>query len=148
MALVQSRPDTGRPRSIADCDRAHRLVHSYGSDTLAYFALRNDKRYFFASDGEAMIAYTQLGHYALASGDPIGRPESIDLVIREFLAMCRERRWRCAFLAARESELARYSTFGLRSFYLGEEAVIECDEFSLEGKRNKSMRQSVNRVAR
>jgi len=148
MALVQSRPDIGRPRSIADCDRAHRLVHSYGSDTLAYFALRDDKSYFFSSDDEAMIAYTRLGHYALASGDPIGRPESIDLVIDEFLEMCHRRRWRCAFLAVRESEEARYNTFGLRSFYLGEEAVIECDEFSLDGKRNKSMRQSVGRVAR
>ena len=27
-----------------------------------------------------MIAYTYIGRYALASGDPIGRPESLELV--------------------------------------------------------------------
>jgi lysyl-tRNA synthetase class 2 len=142
------RPILARPRSPEDWDRANRLVHLYGSDTLAYFALRHDKSYFFASDGEAMIAYTYLGRYALASGDPIGRPESIDLVIDEFRAMCRRYGWGTAFLAVRESEAARYTERGLHTFYLGEEAVIDCTEFKLEGKRNKSMRQSVQRVAR
>jgi hypothetical protein len=149
MALVlQSRPVTTGTRLLTAYERAHRLVHAYGSDTLAYFALRDDKRYFFSSDGEAMIAYARLGHYALVSGDPVGRPESIDLVISEFLRMCRRRGWRSAFLAVRESETVRYTTLGLRTFYLGEEAVIDCAAFTLDGKRNKSMRQSVQRVAR
>ena len=81
-----------------------RLVHTYGSDTLAYFALRDDKSFFFSSDGEAMIAYTYIGGYALASGDPIGRPESLDVVLDEFLAMCRQRGWE-ALLAVREASI-------------------------------------------
>jgi hypothetical protein len=146
--VLPFRPAVAPPRTIGDYERAHRLVHTYGSDTLAYFALRNDKRYFFSSDGEAMIAYAYLGRYALASGDPIGRPESIDLVIREFRTMCRRQGWGCAFLAVRQSDSIRYAMLGLRSFYLGEEAVIDCAAFTLEGKKNKSMRQSVQRVAR
>ena len=35
-------------------------MHAYGWDTLAYFALRDDKSFFFSSDGEAMIAYTYM----------------------------------------------------------------------------------------
>ncbi len=142
------RPIVARPRTHRDWDHANRLVHAYGSDTLAFFALRDDKSYFFSSDGEAMIAYTYLGRYALASGDPIGRPESIDRVIDEFLVMCRNHGWGYAFLAVREGETERYLRRGLRSFYLGDEAVIDCTEFKLEGKKNKSMRQSVQRVAR
>jgi hypothetical protein len=148
MVLVLTRPDSGLAQPITDYERARQLVHAYGSDTLAYFALRNDKRYFFSSDGDAMIAYALIGNYALASGDPIGHPESIGPVVDEFVAMCRDRRWRCAFLAVRESDKFRYTDLGLRSFYLGEEAVIECEDFSLAGKRNKSMRQSVHRVER
>ena len=41
---------------------------TYGWDTLAYFALRDDKSFFFSSDGEAMIAYTYLGGHGLAAG--------------------------------------------------------------------------------
>ena len=35
----------------ADRERASELVHAYGFDTLAYFALRDDKSYFFSRDG-------------------------------------------------------------------------------------------------
>ena len=127
---------------------ASRLVRMYGSDTLAYFALRDDKTFFFASDGEAMIAYTYIGRYALASGDPIGRPESLDLVVDEFLAMCRQRAWGVAFLAALESRRDVYLERGLHTFYLGDEAVVACKDFSLKGKKWKSVRQSAQRVER
>ncbi len=77
------RPIVAHPQQDEDAwEHASRLVHTYGSDTLAYFALRDDKSFFFSSDGEAMIAYTYIGRYALASGDPIGRPESLELVRR------------------------------------------------------------------
>ena len=120
----------------------------YGSDTLAYFALRDDKSFFFCSDGEAFIAYTYLGGFALASGDPIGAPGSIDAVLDEFIDFCQERSWRVAFLAARESEVPRYAARGLRGFYLGDEAIIECDELQPRRAGMKSVRAAVRRVAR
>jgi lysylphosphatidylglycerol synthetase-like protein (DUF2156 family) len=127
---------------------ASRLVHDYGSDTLAYFALRDDKSFFFSSDGEAMIAYTYIGRYALASGDPIGRPESIVRVIDEFIAMCQERAWGVAFLAVLESTRDLYVERGLHTFYLGDEAIVDCRGFNLKGKKWKSIRQSSARVER
>jgi lysylphosphatidylglycerol synthetase-like protein (DUF2156 family) len=149
IALVLAmRPLIARPRNADDWRHAYRLVHTYGSDTLDYFALRHDKSYFFSSDGEAMIAYTYLGRHALASGDPIGHPGSIDLVIDEYVAMCRRHGWGYAFLCVREADVERYERLGLRTMYLGDEAVIDCRTFRLDGKRHKSMRQSVNRVAR
>ena len=143
------RPIVARPQQETGAwDHASRLVHTYGTDTLAYFALRDDKSFFFSSDGEAMIAYTYIGRYALASGDPIGRPQSLDLVIDEFLNMCHRRAWGVAFLAVLESERDRYVDRGLHTFYLGDEAVVDCRGFSLKGKKWKSIRQSAQRVER
>src|SRR3712207_6782313 len=82
-----------RPHTEEDWAHAERLVHTYGWDTLAYFALRDDKTFFFSRDGEAFVAYTYLGGYALVSGDPIGSRESVPRVLDEFLAMCDERAW-------------------------------------------------------
>ena len=45
-------------------------------------------------------------------------------------------------------ELPRYAARGLRGFYLGDEAIIECDEFTLEGAAMKSVRAAVRRVGR
>ena len=45
----------GLRRAPGDADRARDLVHRFGSDTLAYFVLREDKSYFFW--GDVVIAY-------------------------------------------------------------------------------------------
>jgi lysyl-tRNA synthetase len=148
-AFLLFRPIRARQHHTeSDWAHAERLVRSYGSDTLAFFALRQDKSFFFSSDGEAFIAYTYLGGFALASGDPIGPDGSIDLVLDEFLDFCAQRSWRVAFLAARTTEMPRYAARGLRSFYLGDEAIVQCDGFSLDGPGMKSVRAAVRRVDR
>ncbi|MEP6851247.1 MAG: lysine--tRNA ligase [bacterium] len=148
-AFLLFRPLRSRqPHSEHDWDHARRLIRQYGSDTLAYFALRDDKSFFFGADGEALIAYTYLGGFALVSGDPIGAPGSIDGALDEFLAFCRQRSWRVAFLAARSSEMPRYSARGLRSFYLGDEAIMDCTTFTLDGGPMKGVRAAVRRAAR
>ena len=149
LAYLIFRPLTQR-QTVAPEDRRHAedLVHAYGSDTLAYFALRDDKSLFFSSDEQAMIAYTYLQGYALASGDPIGAEGSIPLVVDEFAAFCRERGWRVAYLAVRESDLPLYEARGMKAIYLGDEAIVRCDRIDIHAPGMKKLRGAVSRVAR
>lgn len=128
--------------------QAQDLVARYGWDTLAPFALRGDKSWFFSSDGRAMIAYGYLGGFALGSGDPIGDDASIPLVVDEFIEHCRRHGWQPAFLAAREVDVPFYAERGFRDFYLGDEAVLDCRTFDLDAPGMGSVRQSVRRVER
>jgi lysylphosphatidylglycerol synthetase-like protein (DUF2156 family) len=147
-AVLLFRPLRARgPHTEADWQHALRLVHSYGWDTLAYFALRDDKSFFFGTDGEAMLAYTYVSGYALVAGDPIGAPQSVPVLLDEFLLMCAERAWNPAFLAIREADFPIYEARGFRAFYLGDEAILRCDRFDLE-RTPKSVRAGVRRVAR
>ncbi|MET0628554.1 MAG: lysine--tRNA ligase [Acidimicrobiia bacterium] len=149
LLVLLFRPLTARaPHREADWDEAERIVRTYGWDTLAAFALRDDKSFFFSSDGEAMIGYTYMASHGLAAGDPIGRPESIPLVVDEFLEFCRGRGWSPGFLAVRESDLALYSSRGLRHIYLGDEAIIHCRHFDLDTPATRDVRQAVRRVER
>ena len=136
------------PHTDDDWEHAGRLVRTYGWDTLAYFTLRDDKSFFFSSDGEAFLAYTYLGGYALVSGDPVGARGSVVTVLDEFLAMCDERAWTPALLAAREASMPLYSSRGFSAFYLGDEAVIDCRRFTLDGPRHKSVRAAARRIGR
>ena len=149
LAFLIFRPLAQR-QTVSEEDHQHAedLVHAYGSDTLAYFALRDDKSLFFSSDGEAMIAYTYLRGHALASGDPIGAEESIPLVVDEFTAFCRARGWRIAYLAVREADVPFYAARGMKAVYLGDEAIIRCDEIDIHGAGMKKLRGTVSRVAR
>lgn len=134
--------------SEGDREKASSLVHRYGSGTLDYFALRSDKSYFFSADGEAMLAYTYISGFALVSGDPIGKTGSTGRVIDQFINFCRERNWKIAFLAVREADMDLYSRRGFRSVYIGDEAIIPCDRFTLSGSTMKSVRSAVKRVER
>ena len=101
------------------------------------------------SDGEAMIAYTYMGGYALVAGDPIGDAESVVAVVDEFLAMCDERAWTPAFLAAREADMPRLllARASRRSTWATRRSSTATGSPST-GPRRKSVRAAVRRVGR
>src|SRR5436305_1372522 len=54
----------------ADHRRAARIVAAHGGDSIAPFALRADKAYFFSQGG--MVSYRTLRETAVVAGDPVG----------------------------------------------------------------------------
>ena len=49
-------------------------------------------------------------------------------------------------MGAGEEWLPTYQASGMRFVYIGDEAVVDPREFSLEGGKMKGLRQAVNRV--
>jgi lysyl-tRNA synthetase class 2 len=129
-------------------ERAQALVERFGVDTLAPFALRGDKSYFFSRDERAFLAYTVVAGVAVVSGDPVGPPDAVRALLTQFLAFARRRDWRVAVLGAGEQALDLYRSVGLRVLYHGEEAVVRTSEFSLDGRAIRKVRQSVTRLER
>lgn len=129
-------------------ERAHQLVESFGVDTLAPFALRADKSYFFGQDERAFLAYKVVAGVAVVSGDPVGPEDAVRRLVPSFLTFARERDWRVAVLGAGEHYLDLYRRLGLRVLYHGDEAVVEVAGFSLEGRAIRKVRQSVSRLER
>jgi lysyl-tRNA synthetase class 2 len=134
-------------REERDGALAKTLVHAWGADTLAPFALRADKSYFFSDDEAAFLAYRVVGGVAIVSGDPIGPPTHGRALIASFAEYARARDWRLAILGASEQWLPVYAAQGLRSLYHGDEAIVDVDSFSLEGRSVRKVRQSVNRLS-
>jgi lysyl-tRNA synthetase, class II len=125
---------------------ADALVRRWGADTLAPFALRADKSYFFSPDDAAFLAYRVVGGVAIVAGDPIG-PEAERLaLIRSFLDFAHERGWRVAVLGASQACLGLYRSVGLRALYHGDEAVVATAQFSLDGRAIRKVRQSTHRL--
>ena len=127
---------------------ARSLVAAYGSDTLAPFALRADKSYFFSENERAFVAFRVVRGVAIVSGDPIGPAEEVDELLERFVAFARTRDWRIAILGASARLLGVYARFGLHALYHGDEAVLDVESFSLEGRPIRKVRQSVHRLRR
>jgi lysyl-tRNA synthetase class 2 len=124
------------------------LVRSWGADTLAPFALRADKSYFFSESERAFVAYRVVGGIAVVSGDPVGPAEERAPLLGRFIEFAHERGWRLAVLGASEASLHLYRAHGLHALYHGDEAVLETASFSLEGRSIRKVRQSVHRLER
>jgi lysyl-tRNA synthetase class 2 len=127
---------------------ARALVDAYGRDSLSFFALRRDKSYFFSPTRGAFLAYRVVAGAALVSGDPVGNESEFDALLAEFRRVVRAHGWRFAVLGASETHLDRYRAIGLRPILLGEEAVLRPEEFSLEGRPIRKVRQSVSRLTK
>jgi lysyl-tRNA synthetase, class II len=141
-----------RPRDCAvgqlaaDRRDARRLVERHGSDSLAYFALRRDKSYFFNEQRTAFLAYRAVGGVALVSGDPVGDPAAAPALLADFARHCHAHAWRVAALGVARAHLADWHAIGLRTIYVGDEAVVHPGRFSLEGRPIRKVRQSVSRL--
>ncbi|MDQ1402561.1 MAG: lysyl-tRNA synthetase, class [Actinomycetota bacterium] len=126
--------------------RARNVVKRYGGDTLAYFALRDDKEHFFW--GESVVAYGVWGSICLVSPDPIGPVSERARVWQEFHRFADDHGWAIAVMGAGDDWLPVYKAAGMKDIYTGDEAVVDCKTFSCDGGRFKGLRQAVNRIAK
>jgi lysylphosphatidylglycerol synthetase-like protein (DUF2156 family) len=136
----------GLRRAPGDAERARDLVHRFGSDTLAYFVLREDKSYFFF--GDVVIAYRYLWNLALVSGDPVGDRSQVPAALEAFVRHARSLGWGVAVLAGTGDLADVYAELGLRGLYMGDEAIVDTRRFTLEGRKIRKVRQSCHRLER
>ena len=125
---------------------AAQLVRAHGKDTLSFFNLRADRHYFFAQDDRAFVGYAIENGVILLSGDPVGPEEAIVPLLARLRAFADTRGLKLGAVGASERMRLRYEELGLRTVYLGDEAVIELQNFSLEGRAIRKVRQSVSRL--
>lgn len=131
---------------ISDLERAREIVSSHGQGTLDYFALRDDKRWFF--HGESLVAYAVTAGVCLVSPDPIGPVDERRIIWTQFMAFTQAHGWTITILGADAKWLDLYRSFDLHPVCLGEEAVINASTFTLEGPTMRTLRQTCNRLRR
>lgn len=144
------RPAEPVARLSPEDERAMRvLLAVHGArDSLGYFALRRDKSVVWSPTGKAAIAYRVVSGTMLASGDPLGDPEAWPGAISAFLKMAADHAWTPAVMGCGELAGVAWGRAGLAALELGDEAVIEVSEFSLEGRAMRNVRQAANRCER
>ncbi|MFZ0668234.1 MAG: phosphatidylglycerol lysyltransferase domain-containing protein [Acidimicrobiales bacterium] len=139
---VVDRHTTGRSAEA----RARDIVRRHGAGTLDYFALRSDKKRFFHRD--SVVAYAIYGGVCLVSPDPIGPLTERAQTWAAFRRFADSRGWVLAIMGASEEWLPIYRATGMHEIYIGDEAVVDVQKFSLAGGHMKGLRQAANRIAK
>ncbi len=148
--LVALQPKAGpHPVTEPERSRVQELLGRWGGvDSLSYFALRDDRSVIFSPSGKAAITYRVVGTVSLAAGDPLGDPEAWPGAISVWLEEAREYGWVPAVLGASERGAEAFHRAGLDALEFGDEAILDADDFSLEGRSMRVVRQAVSRCVR
>src|ERR1700754_3226811 len=128
--------------------RAMPLIKSFDS-AQAHLALVGDKMLMFAPDDRAFIMYDIEGRSWVAMGDPVGESEDArrELVWR-FREECEHAGGWPLFYQVRPEDLDLYLEVGMSLLKIGEEARVRLETFNLDGKSKKTLRGTVNKLAR
>ncbi|MGV2829827.1 phosphatidylglycerol lysyltransferase domain-containing protein [Myxosarcina sp. GI1(2024)] len=129
----------------AERQQAQKLVEQYGGSSLARFCLLPDKSYYFSPTEQTVIAYVAKGKGAIALGDPIGATEDIKDAIIGFKEFCATNDWYPAFYQTLPDYLDLYKALGFKVLKIGEEAIVNLNTFSTQGKAGKNLRTALNK---
>jgi phosphatidylglycerol lysyltransferase len=127
--------------------RAQKIVERYGHSSLARFLLFDDKHYFFTPGG-SVIGYALVERTAVTLGDPVGPAEDLLPAIQAFSTLCLHNDWQAAFYQTLPETLEQYKSAGFDALCIGNEAIVNLETFTLEGKAGKHLRAPVNKLTK
>jgi lysyl-tRNA synthetase class 2 len=147
--VVIARPTPLPARSAEqDAALAALLARPGDADSLGWFATRDDRDLVLSPTGKAAVSYQVVGGVALAAGDPLGDPEAWPLAIEAFMTQAARSAWVPAVIGCGHRAGEAWQRAGLDALELGDEAIVDVDTFSLEGRSMRGVRQAAGRVAR
>lgn len=122
------------------------IISAFGKNSISYFALGEDKTYFFSSSKRTVISYVLEGDVAVVAGDPIGPEEELLPALEEFMVFCQQQDWTLVLWQVRDDLADIYRKVGLRLLKIGEDAVIDPRCFTLKGGAMANVRSSMKRA--
>jgi phosphatidylglycerol lysyltransferase len=136
-------PEWPREQSPPQRALAEKIIQRYARTPLDLFKVWPDKSYFFSLSGRSVIAYRVAYDTAIALGDPVGPEMEIGATVRKFLETCRDRRWAAAFYQTLPDFLPMYLRLGMKKLKIGDDAIVDLFEFSLQGKSKRELRAKI-----
>ena len=126
--------------------RAKAMLDKYGRTADDYFKSYFDKAFYFGHQVEGFIAYKLSSGFAIVLGEPVcaDNPEKMEILINEFEKFCLDNGIKSAYYKIDGKWLDLFYSIGKKSLPIGQEAVVEVEGFSLEGKEKKSLRNALN----
>jgi phosphatidylglycerol lysyltransferase len=127
--------------------RAASLISKYGKSSLDHFKTYSDKLIFCETGTEAFISYRIAGNYAVVLENPVGANETdLKKCISLFDTYCYDNGLKSIYFRVPEESLPLYLENRKKSMFIGQEAVVNLETFSLEGGNRKSLRNAINRI--
>lgn len=127
--------------------RAKMLVTNCGKSGLDYFKTYSDKLLFMPEGIRGFVAYRVAGNFAIALEDPVAdNAQDMQKCIRLFDKYCYDNGLKSVYYRVPGRSLQIYQGLSKKSLLIGQEGVVFLENFSLEGGKNKALRNAINKM--
>ncbi len=127
-----------------EVERARAIASTYGRCAQDFFKTRPDKSLYF--HGLSFLAYRVGANFAVVLGDPVGPESEMKAAILDFAAFCRDNGWGLGFHQVLPDSLDLYLGEGFKKLKVGDEAIVDLNRFTLEGKAGREFRYKINQL--
>ncbi|HHD2782165.1 TPA: phosphatidylglycerol lysyltransferase domain-containing protein [Clostridium perfringens] len=133
----------------ADLDKISKFYSEIDYGTIfSHLVYLKDKKVFWANEGKSLIMYSKYKDKIIVLGDPIATRENLYSSIEEFQEFTDLYGYDVVFYEIEERNFSTYHDAGYYFFKLGEEAVVNLEEFNLVGSKKSAFRNTLRRVER
>lgn len=148
LALVSIKKNVFEKITDDDLNKLEDFLQKYEGNSMTHLLFLKDKRLFYAVDNQVLIGFRACKDRLIALGDPIGNPNLFNEAINEFRLYAHKLDMTPVFYEINEENLPIYHENGFNFLKLGEEAIVDIENFSLVGKKWQDLRTIKNKMSR
>ncbi len=131
----------------SELEEARALTQLYGNSALDYFKTYRDKLLFFNHDRNGFISYRVSGNFAVILENPVAPDQEVmRQCLLAFDKYCSDNGLKAISYRIPAESLDIYRSLRKKCLFLGQEAVVDLNTFTLSGGDKKSMRNALNKV--
>ncbi|MDY3006828.1 bifunctional lysylphosphatidylglycerol flippase/synthetase MprF [Anaerococcus porci] len=134
-----------------DRDRFVSLCENKGGSKEAFLAFLNDKYlYWYKKDDEdlACLQFRRVSDKLIVMGDPIGDKTFFFNLLDSFINEADDYGYNIVFYEVSKEITLKLHEYGFNFMKFGECARVDLSSFNLDGKKNKNLRKSINKLNR
>lgn len=122
------------------------LLRRYGGDTISWMTTWPENRHMLTEDGQSYLAFVRHAGVAVALGDPIGPPGSVDGTIKDFVALCDRAGLVPYIFSCSAPTVAVTDQLGWKSAQVAEDNLIDLPDLEFKGKKWQDIRTALNKA--
>ena len=136
--LVLEEEETG------DFVKSKGLVEKHGISSMDYFKISKEKHFYFSDDVEGFVSYAVANDFAFVLEEPVCAEENRLEILSEFEDFCKINSLKSVYYRIDEQSLFHFQPFKKQKLFIGQEAIMNVNDFKLEGKERKPLRNGLN----
>lgn len=122
------------------------IINQYPNSAYTQLFYMDDKNVYFNKNRKVAILYGTYKEHILALGDPVGEEEEIENAIDEMVLWAEDHNMILSFYEITGKYLEHFINNGFQLMKLGENALVDLENFKTTGKHAKSFRQALNNM--